>query len=437
MDRAALKPQLLAARDLARQGRLAEAEAAFGAVLQQWPDSVEAAIPLARLAAQRGDPARAGAVLSATRSAQPAHEMLAVELAVLLAGTGDLAAAIATLQDLVARQAQAPFGWLLLGQMLEDRGDAMAALLARYEAIRRAQAAGEWTAPATTPPHLHAQVAAALSALRQHRREVFQGLVEPLRQAHGGAALQRVDRALAAYLGDWQAAPTDSMQKPLFFYMPDLPTLPYVDPYRHDWAPRLAGAFTEIRDEALSLVLDEHPLEDFVKVRAGDTIGNYLGGLKPSWEAFFFYRHGQRYDDNHARCPRTSAVLDSLDLCRIPGQTPEILFSVLAPGTHILPHHGVTNTRCVMHLPLVVPEDCALHLVDRGVHHWREGELVMFDDTFLHESWNRSGSVRIIVLMDCWNPDLTRVERDAVTQIAQAIGALDIALQTDAWQGMA
>ena len=152
---------------------------------------------------------------------------------------------------------------------------------------------------------------------------------------------------------------------------------------------------------------------------------------------FFFYRHGQRYDDNHARCPRTSAVLDSLDLCRIPGQTPEILFSVLAPGTHILPHHGVTNTRCVMHLPLVVPEDCALHLVDRGVHHWREGELVMFDDTFLHESWNRSGSVRIIVLMDCWNPDLTRVERDAVTRIAQAIGALDIALQTDAWQGIA
>ena len=73
----------------------------------------------------------------------------------------------------------------------------------------------------------------------------------------------------------------------------------------------------------------------------------------------------------------------------------------------------------------------------QGVHHWREGELVMFDDTFLHESWNRSGSVRIIVLMDCWNPDLTRVERDAVTQIAQAIGALDIALQTDAWQGMA
>ncbi len=39
---------------------------------------------------------------------------------------------------------------------------------------------------------------------------------------------------------------------------------------------------------------------------------------------------------------------------------PEVMFSVLTPGTHILPHRGVTNTRVVCHLPLVVPEDCAL-----------------------------------------------------------------------------
>ena len=433
MDRSTLKPRLLAARDLARQGRLAEAEAGFAAILQQWPDSVEAAIPLARLAGQRDDGAQAEAVLAATRRMQPGHEMLAVELAVLRAGQGRLAAAIDTLRDLVAHQPQAPFGWLLLGQMLEDRGDGEGALIARYEAIRRAHAAGEWTSPDTTPAHLRSQVGQAMSALRLQRREVFLGLLEPLRQMHGAQALQRVDRALTVYLGEEQVQSPDPMQRPLFFYMPDLPTLPYLDPYRHAWAPRLAAAFPEIRAEALSLVREQHEFEDFVKVRDGDCIDHYLGGIKPSWQAFFFYRHGRRYDDNHARCPRTSAVLESLDLCRIPGQTPEILFSVQAPGTHILPHHGVTNTRCVMHLPLVVPEHCALNLVDRGEHRWREGELVMFDDTFLHESWNRSESVRIIVLMDCWNPDLSPVEREAVTLIAQAIGALDVALKNDAW----
>jgi hypothetical protein len=47
---------------------------------------------------------------------------------------------------------------------------------------------------------------------------------------------------------------------------------------------------------------------------------------------------------------------------------PEVLFSVLAPGSHISPHHGVTNVRLVMHLPLIVPPgaDCALHLVGHG-----------------------------------------------------------------------
>ena len=126
-------------------------------------------------------------------------------------------------------------------------------------------------------------------------------------------------------------------------------------------------------------------------------------------------------------------MLESLDLSRIPGQTPEICFSVLAPGTHILPHHGVSNMRAVMHLPLLVPPDCALHLVDRGVHRWNEGELVMFDDTFLHESWNRSNSVRVIVLMDCWNPHLSAVERDAASLLARAIGSVDVAPQAAAW----
>ena len=157
------------------------------------------------------------------------------------------------------------------------------------------------------------------------------------------------------YVRELDVAPPDSMQRPRFLYFPDLPTLPFLDPYLQPWAPNLQAAFGEIRDEAVSLILEHREFEDFVRLKDGDRIDNYLGGLQPAWEAFFFYRHGQRYDENHARCPRTSAVLDSLDLCRIPGQTPEICFSVLRPGTHILPHYGVTNTRTVMHLPLIVP----------------------------------------------------------------------------------
>ena len=87
-----------------------------------------------------------------------------------------------------------------------------------------------------------------------------------------------------------------------------------------------------------------------------------------------------------ARARRRSST--QLPLVRIREHAPEVMFSVLTPGTHILPHRGVTNTRVVCHLPLVVPEDCAL-VVGGEQHEWREGEAVAFDDTYEHEAWNR------------------------------------------------
>jgi aspartate beta-hydroxylase len=150
-------------------------------------------------------------------------------------------------------------------------------------------------------------------------------------------------------------------------------------------------------------------------------------GTEPAWDAFFFYRHGARFDENHARCPDTSAVLESIELCRIADQAPEICFSVLGPGTQIMPHYGVSNVRLVMHLPLQVPSDCALNLLGAGEHQWEEGKLVMFDDTFEHEAWNRSHSPRIILLMDCWNPHLTVPEKTAVKLLIEMITAFQLA----------
>jgi aspartate beta-hydroxylase len=161
----------------------------------------------------------------------------------------------------------------------------------------------------------------------------------------------------------------------------------------------------------------------------------FLAGQAPAWEALFFYRHGERYDETHALCPRTSAALESIELFRVPGQAPEILFSVLKPGTHILPHHGICNARSVMHLPLLVPPGCALNLVDVGQRSWQEGELGLFDDTYLHEAWNHSESIRVILLMDCWNPHLTPVEKAAVRRITQVIAALDIVFSDKGWRG--
>jgi aspartate beta-hydroxylase len=94
---------------------------------------------------------------------------------------------------------------------------------------------------------------------------------------------------------------------------------------------------------------------------------------------------------------------------------------VLAPGTHILPHHGVTNARVVTHLPLIVPEACALRAGGEE-HAWQEGRCITFDDTFEHEAWNRSEQTRVVLIIDNWNPHLSAVERNAVADLIEAIG---------------
>jgi aspartate beta-hydroxylase len=144
-------------------------------------------------------------------------------------------------------------------------------------------------------------------------------------------------------------------------------------------------------------------------------------GAPPSWTGYYFYRHGERRDDNCAACPATARALDPLPLSRVRGHGPEVLFSVFTPGTHLLPHRGVTNTRVVGHLPLIIPEDCALN-VGGELHAWAEGRAVVFDDTYEHEAWNRSTSTRVVLIFDLWNPYLTDIERLAFADLIAAIG---------------
>ena len=103
-------------------------------------------------------------------------------------------------------------------------------------------------------------------------------------------------------------------------------------------------------------------------------------------------------------------------MSQIPGKAPSVFFSILQPGAHIPPHTGVTNTRAIVHLPLVVPEGCEFR-VGGETRAWREGEAFAFDDTIEHEAWNRSDARRIVLIFDVWNPHLTAAEQERLTRL--------------------
>jgi aspartate beta-hydroxylase len=143
----------------------------------------------------------------------------------------------------------------------------------------------------------------------------------------------------------------------------------------------------------------------------------------PSWSAFYLWKGGSPVAANIARCPATAAALEAAPLCRIPGRTPSILFSLLRPGAHIAPHHGFSNTRYICHLPLIVPEGCAMR-VGSETRSWVEGRACAFDDTIEHEAWNRHPDrLRVVLIFDVWRPELSELERELVSQTLQAVDA--------------
>ena len=421
-----IDPRLERAHAHARNNEVLQAQLLYQAVLRDHPSCTPAARALAAFAQDRDDFDQACSLLTAALKHAPEDTAVLLSLAQVLWQLGLIDDALRVFESIVKLDPNHHVAWLLLADIRDISGNADGALRARYQAVSRAQAQGQWVNRESTDSAMLEVVMRNIEQLRKGERQAYFDSYQNLRDSYGGAAFARVEHALNGYLGEWDATPPDSRQRPKFFYFPDLPQGPYHDPMLHSWAPALREAWLDIRQEAVDLLALDRDFESFLGLKPGQSREGYVGGANPNaaWDAYFFYRHGKRYDENNLRCPKTSAALDAVELCHVARQAPEVCFSVLRPQSTIVAHYGVTNTRLVMHLPLIVPRGCALNIIGAGEHHWREGELMMFDDTFQHEAWNNSDEPRLIVLMDCWNPHLTELERLAVRQVVEAIDSV-------------
>lgn len=411
------------ARSLVQQGRLAEAEAALHELLAGAPDLVEALSLLGQLRLNRGDAAEAQAVLDRVTRLSPDDVSAWKGLGLAERALGRFDAARAAFERALAQDGRFFLARLHLAQTLEALGQPALAASHYFGAVNEAQSRGRWRNDASTPPPLRAAVQHAIGHIDHFRPRIFEAVLEPYFQKFGRSELRRVEDCLAIYLGEKSNGIADPKQRPVFLYFPGLPSPRYFARELFDWIAALEAQAAIMRDELAAVMAEDAGFEPFLRFQNEAQRDEVLGGLHgpPQWNAFFFHRHGVRNDENFRRCPRSAAIIEGLPLCRIRQHAPEVCFSVLTPGSHILLHTGVTNTRVVAHLPLVVPEDCAL-VVGGEAHVWQEGRVVVFDDTFEHEAWNHSRRTRVVMLIDIWNPHLTAPERDAVTALIGAIG---------------
>ncbi len=183
---------------------------------------------------------------------------------------------------------------------------------------------------------------------------------------------------------------TDPLQLPAY-YIPGVPARTFYDPAEFPWVKPLEDAFPAIRDELLG-VLD----------REGRGFKAYMSEAHQrlaGWNTFNFFSYGKRFDENCALCPQTAAVIESLPRF----ERDHIMFSALNPHSHIPPHTGPMNGIMRGHLPLVVPPGCYIK-VGNDERTWQEGKVLVFDDSFVHEVWNHSDRVRIVLFLNFWHP---------------------------------
>lgn len=427
-------PRVYRARAHAAQHRIDQAETLYREIIRANPKLAEAWNFIGMCELGRGELDAAREHLERAAAAEPTEAEIWKNVGIVNMAQGRGEDAVDAFDRALGIEPMHFAARLHRGAALEQLGRLDAAAAAYFGAVATAQIRGKWLNDVSTPPQMRLVVRHAIAFVDKHRKRIFRSWLQPLRAQHRAGALTRIERALDIYLGDREPGYPDAHQDCTFLYVPDLTTAPDFPRERLPWCTALESRAAEIRQELAGVLAQPIGMEPFLGTNDNARLkeNHLLESLhgKAAWNAFFFQRHGKPVEDNRARCPRTVAALDRLPLMQLDGHAPRALFSIVAPGTHVMPRHGVTNARLTTSLPLQVPPGCTFSV--GGVEHaLREGQCFTFDDTFEHELWNRSDLPCAVLSFDTWHPDLTAVERAAIAVLTLGIGDFNRVAKVD------
>lgn len=388
-----------------------------------------------------GDVRQAADHLQAALSRAPADPVVLNSLGMLRLDEGRLPEAVGYFEQAIAADTSAPELWMNLAKAHRLAGEERLEANSLDQALaidqrhfmanvrraelheKRGEAAGamhRWSGVIALAEAM-GQANAALEQILAHARRYIAGIAQGFEKSFSPRlstfrdgetnplALRRFEACVDGVLGRRRIYANECHG----LHYPFLPADEFFDRGHFPWIARLEEQTDIIRGELLALLeSDGERLEPYVRQEPGTSPNKWTAlDNSPDWSAWFLWKHGVRQDEACARCPQTTALLETLPMSDIPGRSPSVFFSILRPGAHIPPHTGVTNVRGIVHLPLVVPQGCGFR-VGGETRQWEEGRAFVFDDTIEHEAWNNSNALRAVLIFDVWNPHLGESERD-------------------------
>lgn len=191
-------------------------------------------------------------------------------------------------------------------------------------------------------------------------------------------------------------------QRPYAFYAPHLSASGFSEP--DSISKFLEDNFTVIAAEFSLCAPPEVPTPSQTLVDEG------------IWNTFPLRRSSKTVPENISRCPQTWALVEQCPLLQ--GVDGGVYFSIVYPDTHISSHCGPSNLKHRYHLTIEEAEGARI----RAGHEWRtwrRGECLILDDSFEHEVQHNGDQRRVVLIVDCWHPDLTEKERKFLTRLHQ------------------
>ncbi|NQU47135.1 MAG: aspartyl/asparaginyl beta-hydroxylase domain-containing protein [Planctomycetes bacterium] len=124
--------------------------------------------------------------------------------------------------------------------------------------------------------------------------------------------------------------------------------------------------------------------------------------VKRAWNLHPLLVPGTELDDKDVSCPKTLKLLKLIPGLRMAA------FSKLLPGAEILPHWGYSAAVLRAHLALKIPkgatvDNCAIK-ISKTPRTWKEGEIFIFDDMYVHQAYNKLEEERVVLVIDFLRP---------------------------------
>ncbi len=180
----------------------------------------------------------------------------------------------------------------------------------------------------------------------------------------------------------------------LMYLFSRTPKAVYIDQREFPELVMLQQNWQVIRDEAMALA-------DGGQIRAADgyTDMGFNSFFRTGWKRFYLTWYGKELPSAVSQCPKTLALLKQIPSIKA------AMFASLPPGATLQTHRDPYAGSLRYHLGLVTPNhsDCYIE-VDGQRYHWKDGEAVMFDETFIHHAANRTQQQRVVLFCDVERP---------------------------------